>query len=94
MYENKVRKYMKIEGSFLALTSGRTFHTFCWEEIAGLPPKILERTTRKQLDGRQLLFEEYLLDLTSVFTLNFPRNRQLKTDRGKYLFDLSKNYSE
>ena len=85
---------MKIEGFFLALTSGRTFLTFCEEEIAGLPPKNLERTARKQLDECQLLFEEYLLDITSVFTLNLPRNRQLRTDRGKHLFDLSKNYSE
>ena len=56
---------------------GGTIHMFCEEEIAHLLSKNMERTERIHLD-RHLLFKKNLLDLSSLFILNLPRNRQIK----------------
>ena len=56
--------------------NGGKFHTLCEEEIL---PKTIARTAKIHLDEWQLLFEEYLQDETSLYILNLPRNRQMKT---------------
>ena len=38
------------------------------------------RTARRQVNRWQLLFEENLLGITSIYILNLPTNRQIKTD--------------
>ena len=59
----------------------RKFHTFCEKEIAKLLPKTLqEQQKHYSTDDRCLLFEEYLLDQTSLnYILNLKRNIQMKT---------------
>ena len=59
----------------------RKFHTFCEKEIAKRLPKTLqEQQKHDSTDDRCLLFEEYLLDQTSLnYILNLKRNRQMKT---------------
>ena len=59
--------------------NGGKLHTLCEEEMAELLPKNVARTAKIHLDGWQLLFEEYLQDETSLYILNLPKNRQMKT---------------
>ena len=47
-----------------AVRNGGTSHTFRAEETAELLPKNLARKARIQIDGRHLLFGEYLLRRT------------------------------
>ena len=57
---------------------GGTIRMFCEEEIAHLLSKNMERTERIHFDRCHLLFKTNLLDLSSLFVLNLPRNRQIK----------------
>ena len=57
---------------------GGTIRMFCEEEIAHLLSKNMERTDRIHFYRCHLLFKTNLLDLSSLFVLNLPRNRQIK----------------
>ena len=59
--------------------NGGKFHALCEEEMTELLPKNIARTAKIHVDGWQLLFEGYLQDETSLYILNLPRNRQMKT---------------
>ena len=48
-----------------------TFHTFHEEEIAHLLPQNTAGTARVQRDRWRLLFEDYRLDYTSLYILNY-----------------------
>ena len=44
----------------------RTFHSFQEKELGGKITKNMARTTRRQLEGRHLLFGEYLRGGTNL----------------------------
>ena len=48
-------------------------------KIAELLPENIAKTARIQLGGWHLPFEQYLLELTSLYILNLARNRQIKS---------------
>lgn len=53
---------------------------FNGSSVAQLLPNSITRTTKIQLKGWQLLFEEYLLDQTFVYILNSCKKRQTYLD--------------
>ena len=53
--------------------------------LGELLAKNIARTARIQLDGRHLLFGEYLQNWTTLYLLNFQINRQLNIDGGKHV---------
>jgi len=53
--------------------NGGTFHSFHQQkEIGELLAKNIARTARRQLEGRHLLFGEYLRNWTTLYPLNLP----------------------
>ena len=69
-------------------TSG-TFHSVHQEEMGELSAKHIARTARRQLEGRHLLFGEYLRSWTTLYLLNLPINvhyrRWTWIDAGKHV---------
>ena len=54
----------------VALVNGETFHSFHREVIGELLAKNMARTARRKLDGRHLLFGQYLQNWTTLYLLN------------------------
>lgn len=55
---------MKLEGFFLALSSGRTFHTFRGKEVAELLPK-----TWKEQQEYNLTDDSCFLRISAIFNI-------------------------
>ena len=72
--------------------NGGTFQSFHQQqEIGELLAKNIARTARRQLEGRHLLFGEYLRNWTTLYSLNLPIKvdyrrwtNELNIDEGKH----------
>ena len=75
--------------------NGGTFHSYHQQqEIGELLAKNIARTTRRQLEGRHLLFGEYLRNWTTLYPLNLPIKvdyrrwtNELNINEGKHVLD-------
>ena len=63
----------------VALINGETFHSFHREVIGELLAKNMARTARRKLDGRHLLFGQYLQNWTTLYLLNLTINMHALT---------------